>query len=241
MTDIFQIARIGLFDGDQRLQAISQNAANASLPGYRSRVVSGRAFDALLNSAGTDTPGEIESAGSLSPGVNLQRGGLLATGRALDVAIDADNAYFGLTDGTQTWLTRAGGFHIDANGTLLGERGLRVVGAGGDIRLPTGDVTVEADGRITFQGTTVATLQLLKPNDPTALQAATGSLLLAPSGTEVAVGVRLRGGALEASNTDSAHEMINLMAVARQFEAMSHLAQGYDEVVGRAIEKLGEV
>lgn len=241
MTDLFQIASIGLLEGNQRLQIISENAANSSLPGYRSRVFPGRAFDALLNSTGADTESLIESAASLSVGVNLQRASLQMTGRALDVAIDADNAYFALTDGTQTWLTRAGGFQLDASGTLLGERGLRVVGAGGDIRLPAGDVTVEADGRITYQGTTVATLQLFKPTDPTTLQAGTGSLLFTPSGTEVVAGARLRGGALEGSNTDPTHEMINLLAVARQFEAMSHLAQGYDEVLSRAIEKLGEM
>jgi flagellar basal-body rod protein FlgF len=241
MSDIFQIASIGMFDSSRRLEAISHNAANAASPGYRSQVVSGSSFDALL------AAGDLAGVSTLTPdttglqtGVNLQRGALSVTGRSLDVAIDADNAYFAVTDGAQTWLTRAGAFRIGQDGALLGAGGLHVVGTGGDIRLPSSDVTVEADGRITFQGTAVAALQLFRPSDGSSLIAAQGSLLTAPAGVQPAEGARVRGGTLEGSNTDSAHEMINLMTVARQFEALSHLTQGYDEVLGRTIERLGE-
>lgn len=238
MNDILQIAGIGMLEGNQRMQAISQNATSASLPGYRSRVMAGRTFADALTAV---VPGDVAEVPDVLPNVNLQRGAEIATGRPLDVAIEADDAYFALTDGTQTWLTRAGSFHVDAGGGLIGERGLRVIGADGEIHLPAADVTVEADGRLTVEGTTVATLQLQKPNDGSRLVAAQGTLLTAQGGTQPAVGVRLRSGTLEGSNTDSAHEMIELMGVARQFEALSRLSQGYDQVLGRAIERLGEV
>jgi flagellar basal body rod protein FlgG len=104
-------------------------------------------------------------------------------------------------------------------------------------------VTVEADGRITQLGVTVATLQLFEANDPASLVAAQGSLLTAATGEEpedVGVG-RVRAGALEGSNTDVASEMIALMAVSRQFESLTRVVQGYDALLGRAIEKLAEV
>jgi flagellar basal-body rod protein FlgF len=241
MNDILQIASIGMLDSTQRLEAISQNAASASLPGYRSHVVGGRSFDAALAAGELADDASVPQGAAARTGVNLKRGAVSVTGRALDVAIDTDNAYFALTDGIQTWLTRSGAFRIGENDTLLGDGGLRVVGTGGDIRLPSSDVTVEADGRITLQGTTVATLQLFRPSEGGVLLAAQGALLSAPSGVQPAEAVRLQGGTLEGSNTDSAHEMINLMALARQFEALSHLTQGYDQVLGRAIERLGEI
>lgn len=242
MSDIFSIASIGMQGSTRRLETISQNAASASLPGYRSHVVNGNAFDAVL--AADDLVSAAEPTmtdSSMATGVNLQRAALTVTGRALDVAIDADNAYFALTDGSQTWLTRAGAFHLGDGDTLLGEGGLRVVGTGGDIRLPASDVTVEADGRITYQGTTVAVLQLFKPGEGSTLTAAQGTLLTATGDIQPAEGARLRGGALEGSNTDTAHEMINLLTVTRQFEALSRLTAGYDEVLGRAIERLGDI
>jgi flagellar basal body rod protein FlgG len=173
----------------------------------------------------------------------LQPGALMTTGRPLDLAIDADDLFFALTDGTQTWLTRSGSFRLNADSVLVGERGLRVVGTDGDVRLPSSDVTVDADGRIAQQGMTVATLQLFRPNDRTSLAAAPGSLLTASAGVQPAEAgaSRVRSGTLEGSNTDAASEMVGLMTLARQFESLVRVVQGYDGVLSRAIEKLAEV
>jgi len=250
MSDIFQIDGIGLFEGKQRLEAISQNAASASLPGYRRHVVTGRAFDAALATSSASpaqapsqqAPSQAPSQQAPSQQVNLHPGSMMATGRPLDVAIDPQDLFFALTDGTQTWLTRAGAFRVGEDGVVVGERDLHVIGMQGDVRLPSSDVTVEADGRITYQGATVAELQLFKPTEPSSLLAAQGSLLSAPSGMEPAQKgeVRVRGGTLEASNTDAASEMLELMTLSRQFESLSRVLQNYDEALGRVIEKLGE-
>jgi len=232
MSDIYQLANVGMVDTRQRLEAISMNAASASLTGYRRHVVTGRTFDAAL------------AASPTSPQVDLQRGALMATGRPLDLAIETDGVFFGLTDGTQTWLTRAGNFTLDEQGVLVGEHGLRVVGSQGDLRLPGSDgLQIAADGRITHAGAVVATLQLFKPLDRVSLQAASGSLLLAPSGMEPvsADAVRIRSGTLEASNTDASREMLGLMTLSRQFESLSRVLQSYDDLLGRTIQKLGEV
>jgi flagellar basal body rod protein FlgG len=249
MSDIFQIANIGMIDSKQRLEAISLNAASASLTGYRRHVVTGRAFDAALANApdaagDTSTATPTNAAGPVLQQVDLQRGAMMATGRPLDVAIETDGAFLAVTDGTQTWLTRAGALRMNEDGVLVGERDLRVVGAEGDIHLPaSGDVQIAADGQITHDGVVVGALQLFKPIDRVSLQAATGALLIAPSGTEP-VGedaVRVRSGALEASNTDASREMLGLMTVSRQFESLSRVVQSYDDLLDRTIQKLGGV
>jgi flagellar basal-body rod protein FlgF len=248
MNDIFQIASFGMIEGKQRLEAISLNAANASLPGYRRHLSLSRTFDAALTGASSGaptanaTPASTGSRVSIHQ-VDLQPAARIATGRALDIAIDGDELFFALTDGTQTWLTRAGSFRIDNDGILVGERGLRVVGAQGDIRLPSSEVEVGADGRISHQGAVLAALQLFRANDRVSLQAADGTLLISPAGTEPAdAGVaRMRAGVLEASNTDAAREMLSVVALTRQFEGLSRVLQNYDELLGRAIQKIGEV
>jgi flagellar basal-body rod protein FlgF len=250
MSDIYQIANIGLLDARQRVEAISLNAASASLHGYRRHVVTGRAFATSL--AEVAEPGSSTVTGSRlgdvaaisrQHQVNLQRGAMISTGRALDLAIDADDLFFALTDGTQTWLTRAGDFRLDADSTLVGEGGLRVVGTQGDLRLPGTNVAVTSDGRIMHEGLLVGTVQLFRPNEPASLQAARGALLIAPFGMQPAdAGVgRIRSGTLEASNTDASREMLSLLAVSRQFESLSRVLQSYDELLGRTIQKLGEV
>jgi flagellar basal body rod protein FlgG len=251
MSDIFQIANIGLLDNKQRLESISMNAASASLTGYRRHVITGRTFDtafaATAVAAGEPTGSTAMIAAAarpLAPQVDLQRGSLIATDRPLDLAIETDGAFFALTDGTQTWLTRAGQFRLNEAGVLVGERELRVIGTQGDINLPgSSDLQISADGHITHDGVVLATLQLFKPIDRVSLQAATGSLLLAPSGMEPVSGepVRIRSGALEASNTDASREMLSLMTLSRQFESLSRIVQSYDDLLGRTIQKLGEV
>lgn len=250
MSDVFQIASIGLQQSKERLDAISLNAASASLTGYRRHVVTGRAFTTELTAADAPVQSDPSVAatsmdlnGRLLQQVDLRRGGIVATGRALDVAIETDDLFFALTDGTQTWLTRAGSFRVDDAGLLVGERGLRVVGAQGEMRLPGSGVEVAADGRISHQGVVVGALLLFRPNDRASLQAAEGSLLLAPGGAQPAEASaqRVRSGALEASNTDASREMLGLVALSRQFESLSRVVQGYDELLGRTIQKLGEM
>lgn len=232
MSDIYRIAGIGMHEGRLRLDAISQNAASASLPGYRRHVAVGRAFDASL-AAVAPSPSHVD----------LRRGATIVTGRALDLAIEADHMYFALTDGDQTWLTRGGSFRVDAGGLLVGERGLRVVGTQGDVRLPGSDVEIDSTGQILHRGERIEAVQLFVTEVPASLRSAGGSLLAAPGGLRPAdAGTgRVRSGALEAANTDSGREMLGLLTLSRQYESLSRVVQGYDELLGRAIQKLGEL
>jgi flagellar basal-body rod protein FlgF len=246
MSDIFQIGSIGMHEGQQRLAAISLNAASASVPGYRRHVVVGRPFDAVMWSGGAASSGAAAmrrfTTSAPAAQVDLSPGALIATGRALDVAIDGDGLFLAVGDGNAQWLTRAGQLRLDSEGVLVGEAGLRLVGANGDVRLPSPDVEIAPDGRITHQGVVVGALQLFRASDRTTLQAASGSLLSAPGGIELAeAGAgRVRSGHLEASNTDPTREMLGVMALSRQFESLSQVLRGVDGALGRAIQTLGE-
>lgn len=243
MSDLYTIASIGLLDGQQRLDAIAHNAASASVPGFKRQVAAQRSF------AGDLARGETGPAAPSAPStpaasrVDLRAGPMAATGRALDVAIESSDLFFALSDGSQTWLSRAGAFHVDANGLLVGERGLRVQGTAGDIRLDNADVEIRADGQIVRDGVTVAALQLFSPAERATLAPAGGALLSTDAGLlpAEAGSVRLRGGALEGSNAGSGTEMVDLLALSRQFESLIRVTQGYDELLGRTIQKLGEV
>jgi len=250
MSDVYRIASLGMHDGQERLQAIGLNAASASRHGYRRHIAAGHTFDASMARAvtaaavtsafgDTNVSDAVRTANRL---VDLRPGAVTVTGRSLDVAIDADDLFFALTDGQKTWLTRAGSFTVGGDGVLVGEGGLRVVGSAGDIRLPGRDVEIAGDGRIIYQGDVVATLQLFAASDPRLLRPGPGTLLEASAGIRPAeAGVaRVRGGALEGSNTDAGREMVSLVALTRQFEGLTRVVQGYDEMLGRVIQKLGE-
>lgn len=245
MSDIYSITAAALADGRQRLETTSLNAASSTLPGYRRQVPLSRPFQIDPQGAASATAAGRREAPSpsASAGVDLRPGQLISTGRALDLSIEGDNLFFGLTDGQQVWLTRAGSFHLSADGRLIGERGLRVLGTDGELRLDSADVEVAADGRILHDGQVVASIQLFRADEPLAVRAAGGSLLQAGGGFHAAEGGtgRLRSGALEGSNAQATQVMFDLMTVSRQYESLVRVTQHYDELLGRTIQKLGEV
>ncbi|ARN19324.1 flagellar hook-basal body protein [Piscinibacter gummiphilus] len=238
--DLYAITALGLLDGQQRLETISRNAANASVPGYRRQVAASRSFAADLervDAGGTPVPAAPQAR------VDLRAGAIALSGRPLDLAIEGGGAYFALSDGTTTWLTRAGSFQVNDDGYLVGERGLKVQGTAGDLRVDGPDVEVTADGRLLRAGVAIGALQLFSPADAAALTSAGGTLLNAATGVVPAAAgaARIRQGALEGSNAGGAADMVELLTLTRQYESLVRVTQGYDDLLGRTIQKLGEV
>ena len=243
MNDLYGIARIGFDQCRHRLEAIGLNAANAARPGYRRQfALDVAAAPAASGGVGARTT-SAASAGEGGRPVDLRPGAPMGTGRALDLAIENEELFFALTDGERTWLTRAASFRLDAEGVLVGERGLRVVGRDGEIRLDGEDVEIRRDGQIVRDGIVLGALQLFRPNDRSSLRSAGGALLSAASGEHAveAGNGRLRSGFLEGSNAEPARDLVELVALTRQFESLARVTQGYDELLGRAIQQLGAV
>jgi flagellar basal body rod protein FlgG len=241
MNDLYGIARIGFDQGRERLEAIGLNASNAARPGYR-RQFALDAASAPEAPAGVGARSRSDAAAAGGP-VDLRPGAPMGTGRALDLAIEDEELFFALTDGERTWLTRAASFRLDAEGVLVGERGLRVVGRDGEIRLDGEDLEIRRDGQILRDGVVVGALQLFRANDRASLRSAGGALLSAGSGehaVEAGTG-RVRSGFLEGSNVEPARDVVELVALTRQFESLARVTQGYDELLGRAIQQLGAV
>ncbi len=246
MSDILNLAVSALHADQAKLEQISLNAAHASTPGYRRGVVSAVAFESVLRDAeGTAQPAQpLLAPPMMRRSVDLTSGAQTQTGRALDVAVEG-GAFLMLTDGQHTWLTRAGSMQVDAQGTLTGVNGLHVVGTSGDIRVgQASDVEIDGKGQVHAQGNVVGTLRLVKATEPRDL-ASTDGLLFQVSGeqyTDIAAGdVAVKPGFLESSNSNSLQDMLGTLEGVRHFEGLIRLVQGYDEVVGKAIQKLGDI
>jgi flagellar basal-body rod protein FlgF len=52
---------------------------------------------------------------------------------------------------------------------------------------------------------------------------------------------QIKQGALENSNVSSISEMVLMMETLRHFESVSRVTQGYNDMIGTAIHKLGEL
>ena len=212
----------------QRQDVLANNLANVSTVGFRAELNAFRAVPVQGSGASTrvyaleSTPGYDDSAGVVS-----------ATGRPLDVAMRG-NAWLAVQalDGTEAY-TRAGSLDVSADGTLVTQNGLPVIGDGGPIQVPANsEVSIAADGTVSARGTNgrsaaVGRLKLVTPEAP--LTRGEDALFRAADGDLAAdTTARLQDGALEGSNVSPVQTMVQMIAAARQFEAQMKALQTAD-------------
>lgn len=210
--------------------ARSHNLANVSTTGFKAD------FASAMSKAVTGGDGLASRVYSVPTAteVNLSRGGLVQTGRDLDLAVDGDGwIAVQAPDGREAY-TRAGNLSIDVLGVLRNDRGLAVMGNGGPIAIPEAEkVEIGADGTITVRAlgqgpdalVTVDRIKLVNPPLENIRKEPDG-FLYSVAGQEPADGsVRLSKGFLENSNVNAVEELTAIVALARQFEMQVKMMQ----------------
>lgn len=156
-----------------QLDVAAHNLANSSTDGFRRTAAATRIGPAGL---------------AVSQRTVREQGAVRSTGRPFDLALLGDGAF---RVGGRT--TREGAFTRDRDGFLTDDRGRRLRGARGDVRVSE-DATVASDGSIHDRGRIVDRLPL-------------------PAGT------RVLAGALETSTVNAIGETLAILTAQRAFES----------------------
>lgn len=262
MTDVLAITLQGMHQDMAQLERISSNLANATTPAYKREVLAARSSASNAFAEAVDTLGAqrgpasatsrsdvIPSAQGLVLVQTDQRPGTFkSTGQKLDVAL-GHRGYFEVATENGVAYTRQGNWQIDARGRLTTAAGHPVMGTGGEIVLSRPAPYIDKNGQI-FESTPtagprtpVARLKLVDFEDPQQM-VRLGDGLLQTEQVPVAVAdadTDLRQGFLENSNVNSMQEMVKMIETMRHFEAMQKVALSYDDMLGSAIRKLGEL
>jgi flagellar basal-body rod protein FlgG len=215
MIDGIGAARSGISAQTQRMDALANDAANVSTSGYKPL------------RASTGTP-------------DFQQGALQETGQPLDLAIEGDGFFQVSRPGGALGLVRAGAFSVDASGYVVSATGDRLYPP---ISLPAGagpdSLAVDPSGVATVNGQQIGQVQIVTVP-------ATGGLIENPDGTLGATpasgattpanGSRVRQGALEASGTDLASNVVDTITTRTAFTASVGSLHAYDEMLGALIE-----
>jgi len=127
----------GLINHQVRMDVLGHNISNVNTYGFKKSRVS---FQDILSQTMSGAAAPTAQKGGINPkqvGLGMSvasidriftQGSLQTTGQNLDLAIQGDG-FFIMQKGEETFYTRAGGFGIDKNGTLLNPaNGLRVQG-----------------------------------------------------------------------------------------------------------------
>jgi len=220
------IAASGMLAEQVRQNQIANDLANASTPGYKADRSSQRSFsEVLLHNTATG-----EDIGPLGEGVTIARtvtdmtpASLRQTGEPLDFAIEG-TGFFQVRTAQGPRFTRNGQFMRSSQGTLTDALGNQVLGQNGR------PITVGTDG------TAAATPGVF--NVPGARKV--GDSLFQGATAGRATGT-VQNGALEASGTDPARAMIDMITSERSYEAGQKAIRTIDETLQKAVQSVPSI
>ena len=220
------------------LEVVSNNLANANTAGFKKDVV---AFRNLIDSNNFFVDENQGGNGVEAVVTDFSQGVLRETGNPFDLSIEG-KGFFVLSDGTEQNYSRDGHFQLNAEGVLVGPRGLPVQGENGDIVITDNDFSVNRNGEIFSNGKLIDKLQILD-FPPGALEKAGNNLYsLKPNAPEpLSVQSQIIQGHLEEANINIVEEMVNLIMLSRSFNDNQKMIQTQDDTLRRAVQDLGRV
>lgn len=262
----FYSAASGMIAQQRQQEALSNNIANASTPGFKADQTAIRAFPEMLiqqmgsvnipTTKGLNLPVN-RSIGAVNTGVYMQelmpnylQGDLRETGISTDMALlqgalpDEEGSIFFTVqgeDGTPRY-TRNGNFTVDGQGFLVTNQGNYLLDAAGNQIQTNGmEFTVTNDGGIDLNGQVIP-LGIAYVADPNTLSKEgndlfSGQAAAMPAGATFS----LEQGFLEQSNVDSLQSMTQMIESYRAFEVNQRVLKAYDENMGKAVSEIGRI
>jgi flagellar basal-body rod protein FlgG len=249
-------AASGMNAQQANIDNVAHNLANVNTTGFKkSRVEFEDLVYQEIRTAGSAASATTEAPVGLEIGLgtravatarNFSAGNLQSTNAPFDLAIQGDGFFqIGLPDGT-TGYTRAGAFHLDAQGALVTSEGYAVQP---QITIPPNatSVSISRDGVVsaTLAGQTatqeLGTLELATFSNAGGLRPKGGNIFTATTASgdpeTGAPGTDSRGtvtqGFLEDSNVSVVEEMVNMIVGQRAYEANSRVVKAADEMLGQ--------
>ena len=234
MDRLIYTAMTGASHTMQKQASVSQNLANTNTPGFRASIDAFRAVPLVGEGLPTRTFVVDSTAGTdFTPGV------MQTTGRVLDVAIDG-KGWLAVQDanGNEAY-TRNGSLKVQPDGILQSSNGMNVMGDGGPITIPPDtQVTIAKDGTISTvpsgsQASQVVVVGRLKLVNPPENQMVRGddAMFRTKDGNpaDADANVTVVSGSLEGSNVNTVEALVDMITLARQFDAQMKMLQMADD------------
>lgn len=221
----------GMLATSQQQDVAAHNLSHANKPGFRREVLR---FDATGPASDLFSP-------EAKLHTDHSAGGLEQTGQPLDVAIDGPG-FFTVQGPNGLLFTRCGVFQRNGEGQLVTPDGLAVVGQAGTIQIPAEATSIEFqdDGSLLADGKEIDQLSLATFHNEQSLQRVGSSYFVAPTGMAPSTGeAHVRQGYRELANTSTVHEMVQMTAGLRQFEATQRALRAIGDSIGLATRPSG--
>jgi len=243
----FYSAASAMVAGLFRQELISHNISNSEVAGYKGLTTGMEDFNRVLleRVAATTTSVGATSMGVITGGAvtDFSTGALRQTDQPFDLALVGDGFFRVRTGDGQDRYTRDGRFTRDANGNLVTVEGFKLLNnAGQPLTVRQGETVIAANGGVTVNGAASGQIGVATFANPDQDLERDGANLFralrAPAATRA---VNIKQGFLELANVDAVRSMTDMMAVARAYEAAQRAVQMQDEMLGKAVNEIGQV
>ncbi|MBD5454734.1 MAG: flagellar hook-basal body protein [Lachnospiraceae bacterium] len=251
-------AYTGMINEQHRMDTMTNNLANANTNGFKKEGATSQSFDSVLAYKIKDTSqaGNLpKRIGNMTLGVKIgenyvdySEGPLKETGNALDLALSSNGfftiEYTNKAGETSTKYTRDGNFTMTAQGYLVTQDGDFVLGERGRrIRLDTTeDIGIDRMGNIYQDGELVASLQITDFEDYDYLERYGENYFEPVEGARtVETDTQVYSGYLELANISVVTEMVNMIAIQRQYDANQRVITTYDDTLEKAVNQTGRI
>jgi len=251
-------AALGMLPQQTRLEAVTNNIANANSVGFRRSSVFERGLIEARNNM-NHIKGDVENVDApIGDYTDFASGTLQKTDNTLDIAIEHEGFFVVQNQKGEELLTRAGQFTLSEEGyiatqdgkKLLGEQGPIMIqppqqGASGFNALPQVDlqslnIRIAENGEVLVGNRSVGRIQITVVDNPQTLERVSGTdfrmtdtTKSRPSGE---METRLRQGYVETSNVDIIREMVDMIELQRAFEMGQKVITTNDHTIDRSIE-----
>lgn len=252
-------AATGMNTQMQRMDVISNNLANVNTTGYKRDDATIRSFDDIYlervnepkNAYGSPYFNDV--IGDLGFGVTIDKvttdfttGSHIMTSGSLDFAIDGD-AFFtiGVPNSSgelEEHYTRNGSFKLTSDGVLVNTDGYVVLGQDGPITLSLDEEApaVSPSGELVRDGEVIDKLNIVAFEDNTKLRKVTDNFYTTTEEANFTTpSFSVRQGYLEGSNVNSVEEMVELIALSRNYETNQKVIQTQDTIMGKVATEVG--
>ena len=250
-------AYTGMVNEQHRMDVLTNNLANSTTVGFKKEGTTSQSFDTVLMYKLKDTseaPNIPRRIGYDQLGVKIgenytdySQGSFKITDNKLDLALSGDG-FFSIeftnkAGETTEKYTRDGSFTLTQEGYLVTKDGDFVMGTQGRIKLdPLKDVAVDSSGLIAQDGVPVAQLKITDFEDYDYLKKYGENLLEPVEGARTRqANYKVYSGYLEMSNVNIVTEMVDLIAITRQYESNQKIIKSIDETLDIAANQLGRV
>jgi flagellar basal-body rod protein FlgG len=257
----------GMVNEQKRLEVMTNNLANSNTTGYKKEAMVAQAFDERLAIKIKDTSAyenKPEGIGYISLGAkigetytNWDQGGFQITDTPSDLALGGKGffaiAFTNKAGNTSIMYTRDGAFTVDNEGYLRTSDGDYVLNADGALNSQYGDdyyvqidpslpYAVAADGTITQDGEEVDTIGVVDIENYDYIDKYGENLYTLIDGGQVIESEAIvEQGMLESSNVNVVDEMVQMIQIARAYEAGQKIIQTEDSTLEKTVNQIGQV